>query len=158
MASEREKATYLEGHIGYEIVMLNYTFMRLMTARPSTQEEQLDINAYLESFGLHALNLIEFLCDTSRTDDHAASNYVPNFEPPDQAAIKRTLFRLEQQGRRAATPRTADPRDRFDVNEARELYAWIVPALLKFHGELAPSYRASLGTLGQVVTREPSEQ
>ena len=98
--------------------------MRLMTARPSTQEEQFDINAYLESFGLHALNLIEFLCHTSRTDDHGASNYVPDFESPDQAAIKQALSRLEQQARRVATPRTEDPRDRFDINDARELYAW----------------------------------
>lgn len=158
MASEREKVTYLEGHVGYEIVMLNYTFMRLMTARPSTQEEQLDVKAYMESFGVHALNLIEFLCDTSRTDDHGASNYVPNFEPPDQAVIKQPLSRLAQQAPRVATPRAANPRDRFDLNDARELYAWIVPALLKFHEELAPTYRTSLETLGQVVAREPSEQ
>jgi len=32
--------------------MLNYTFMRLMTARPPTQEEQLDVNAYMESFAV----------------------------------------------------------------------------------------------------------
>ena len=75
MASEREKATYLEGRVGYEVVMLNFIFMRLMTARPSTQEEQLDVNAYMKSFAVHALNLIEFLCDKSWTDDHGASNY-----------------------------------------------------------------------------------
>src|SRR5262245_41764136 len=112
----------------------------------------------MESFAVHALNLIKFLCDKSWTDDHGASNYVPDFEPPDQAAVKQALSRLEKVNSALGTPRTAEPRDRFDVTDARELYAWIVPALLKFHGELAPSYRASLGALGQVVAREASEQ
>src|SRR5262249_42391369 len=105
--------------------MLNYTFMRLMTARPPTQEEQLDVNAYMESFAVHALNLIELLCDESWTDDHGASNYVPDFEPPDQAAVKQALSRLEKQIPRVGTPRTTEPRDSFDVNDARELYAWL---------------------------------
>ena len=38
MASEREKMAYLEEHLSYEVVMLNYTFMRLMTLQPSTSE------------------------------------------------------------------------------------------------------------------------
>ena len=47
MASEQEKIAYLEEHISYEVVMLNYTFMRLLTSKPSTAEQQLDLNAYL---------------------------------------------------------------------------------------------------------------
>jgi len=54
MAYEQEKIHYLEERISYELVMLNYTFMRLLTSRTSTAEEQLDRNAYLESFGVHA--------------------------------------------------------------------------------------------------------
>jgi hypothetical protein len=30
MADEQEKIAYLEEHISYELVMLNYTFMRLL--------------------------------------------------------------------------------------------------------------------------------
>ena len=43
MADEQEKIAYLEERISYELVMLNYTFMRLLTSRPSTPEEQLDL-------------------------------------------------------------------------------------------------------------------
>jgi len=129
--------------------MLNYTFMRLMTARPSTQEEQLDVNPYMKSFAVHALNLIEFLCDKSWTDDHGASNYVPDFEPPDQAAVKQALSRLEKQIPRVGTSS--------DSRAARQRRASSTPGscpLLKFHGELAPPYLASLGA----VAREASEQ
>ena len=52
MVTEQEKIAYLDEHISYEVVMLSYTFMRVLTSRPSTPEEQLDYNAFLESFGV----------------------------------------------------------------------------------------------------------
>ena len=63
MADEQEKIAYLEERISYELVMLNYTFMRLLTSPPSSPEEQLDFNAYLESFAVHARNLVAFLSE-----------------------------------------------------------------------------------------------
>ena len=62
------------------------------------------------------------------------------------------LARLERQVLHVGALRPTDPRERFDVNDARKLYAWIVPAILKFQEELAPQYRESLGALGQVET------
>jgi hypothetical protein len=53
MATEAEKIASLE-RVGYELAMLNYTFMRVVTAQSSTPEEQLDRNAFLESFAVHA--------------------------------------------------------------------------------------------------------
>ena len=59
LATEQEKVAYLEEHISYDLVMLNFTFMRLMTSQPSTPEEQLDFNAHFsESFAVHARNLL----------------------------------------------------------------------------------------------------
>ena len=52
MASEQEKIAYLEEHISYDVLMLNYTFMRLLNSPPSSPEQQLDFNAYLESAAL----------------------------------------------------------------------------------------------------------
>jgi hypothetical protein len=57
---QHEKLSYLNEHISYEVIMLNYTFMRLVTLRPATSEEELDRNAFLDSFGIHARNLIDF--------------------------------------------------------------------------------------------------
>ena len=142
MADEQEKIAYLEERISYELVMLSYTFMRLLTSRPSTAEEQLDRNAYLESFGVHARNLVAFLSEKSPGDDRNASDYVPDFEAPDQARLQQVLSRLEKQILHATALRATDPQEKFTADDARELYAWIVPAILRFQGQLGPSYRA----------------
>src|SRR6476659_7552589 len=97
MATEQQKIAYLEGRISYELVMLSYSFMRLLTSRPSTSEDQLDFNAYLESFGVHARNLVDFLAGKSRSDARNATDYVANFEAPDQARLQQPLLRLEKQ-------------------------------------------------------------
>jgi hypothetical protein len=70
------------------VVMHNYTFMRLLTLQPSTPEEQVDCNAFLESFGVHARNLVEFLSNEAGGDELGALN-VPDFQAPDQAPSRR---------------------------------------------------------------------
>lgn len=65
MVTEQQKIVYLEERISYELVMLRYSFMRVLTLCPSTSEEQLDFNGFLESFGVHARNLVEFLSKKS---------------------------------------------------------------------------------------------
>jgi len=149
MADEQEKIAYLEERTSYELVMLNYTFMRLLISRPSTAEEQLDRNAYLESFGVHAWNLVAFP-EKSPGDDRNASDYVPDFEAPDQARLQQVLSRLEKQILHATALRATAPQEKFTIDDARELYSWIVPAILRFQGQLGPSYRASLNVHGAV--------
>ena len=81
---------------------------------------------------MHARNLIDFLSGKSRSDDCNASDYVANFEAPDQARLLQQLLRLEKQVLRVTSLRATDPQEKFDADSARELYAWIVPAILKF--------------------------
>ncbi len=150
MVTEQQKIVYLEGRISYELVMLSYSFMRVLTLRPSTSEERLDFNAFLESFGVHARNLVEFLSKKCRSDNLDASDYVPDFEAPDQTRLKWPLLKLEKQVLRVTSLRPTDPQKKFDADDARELYAWIVPAVLKFQGGLSPQYRARLNGLGPV--------
>jgi hypothetical protein len=144
MVSEQKEIGYLEEHVSYEVVMLNYTFMRLLTSRASTPEEQLDCNAFLEAFGVHARNLVDFLSEKSGENCRNASDYVPDFEAPDQAQVRLALFKLEKQILHVTSLRATDSQEKFNVRDARELYAWIVPAILKFQGRLNSSYRASI--------------
>jgi hypothetical protein len=140
MADEQEKIAYLEERISYELVMLNYTFMRLLTSRPSTAEEQLDRNAYLESFGVHARNLVAFLSEKSPGDDRNASDYVPDFEAPDQARLQQVLFRLEKQilARRLFAPL---PRKRSSLSTMRVSFTpGSCRRSSRFQGQLGPSY------------------
>ena len=44
--NKHDKLSYLNEHISYEVIVLNYTFMRLMTIRSATSEEELDRNAF----------------------------------------------------------------------------------------------------------------
>jgi hypothetical protein len=150
MTSEQEKIAYLEEHISYEVVMLNYTLMRLLTSRPSTAEQQLDFNAYLESFAVHAGNLVAFLSNKSSGVDRNASDYLPDFEAPANARLQRMLIRLDKQVLHVTALGATDPQEKFTVDDARELYAWIVPAILRFQGQLGPLYRASLNARGAI--------
>ena len=59
----------------------------------------------------------------------------PTSEAPDQARLLQQLLRLEKQVLRVTSLRATDPQEKFDADSARELYAWIVPAILKFQGE-----------------------
>jgi hypothetical protein len=149
---QHEKLSYLNEHISFEVIMLNYTFMRLVTLRPATSEEELDRNAFLESFGIHARNLIDFFTKRMREDDRTASDYLPDFEAPNQDRIAQALFRLEQQVLRIRTLRKPGSQGKFDSDDARELYGWIVRTVLKFQGELAERYREALDCRGQVAS------
>ena len=111
--------------------------------------EQLDCNAFLESFGVHARNLVDFFSEKPREEGRNASDYVSDFEAPDQTRLKQALARLERQILDVTSLRPTDPQEKFNTGDARELYAWIVPAILKFQGHLDPSYRARLDTLGR---------
>ena len=147
--NKHDKLSYLNEHISYEVIVLNYTFMRLMTFRSATSEEELDRNAFLESFGIHARNLVDFFTKRTREDDRTAPDYLPAFEAPNQDGIDQALFRLEQQILRIRTLRKTESRGKFDSDDARELYAWIVRAVLKFQGELGVRYREALDTGGR---------
>ena len=96
--TEHERLNYLNEHISYEVIMLNYTFMRLMTFKPATAENELDRNAFLESFGVHAWNLMEFLSKKVRKNDRNVSDYLPSFEPPDRKPIERASRKRKKAG------------------------------------------------------------
>jgi len=149
---QHEKLSYLNEHISYEVIMLNYTFMRVMTFKASTAEDELERNAFLEAFGVHAWNLVEFLSKKVRKNDRNASDYIPSFEPPDGKPIEQALLRLQKQILRVTTLQKTDPRGKFNVTNARELYAWIVPAILKFQGALSAENRTELNSRGQIET------
>ena len=149
---QHEKLSYLNEHISYEVIMLNYTFMRVMTFKASTAEDELERNAFLEAFGVRAWNLAEFLSKKVRKNDRNASDYIPSFEPPDGKSIEQALIRLQKQILRITTLQNTDPRGKFDVSNARELYAWIVPAILRFQEALSAENRTELNSRGQIET------
>jgi hypothetical protein len=161
MATEAEKIAFLEEHVGYELAMLNYTFMHLATLQPATPEEQLHFNAFLESLAVHAHNLVRFLSERPHrddTDDRNAVDYVTDFEAPDQIGLQQPLFRLQKNILNVTALRTSDPHDKFSADDARELYTWIMPAMLKFEEKLSARYRGGLNALGWVEHSQRGER
>jgi hypothetical protein len=59
---------------------------------------------------------------------------------------------LQKQILRITTLQNTDPRGKFNVSNARELYAWIVPAILKFQEALSAENRTELNSRGQIET------
>ena len=104
MINQHDKLSYLNEHISYEVIMLNYTFMRVMTFKASTAEDELERNAFLEAFGVRAWNLAEFLSKKVRKNDRNASDYIPSFETPDGKSIEQVLLRLQKQILRITMP------------------------------------------------------
>ena len=124
--------------------------MRVMTFKASTAEDELERNAFLEAFGVRAWNLAEFLSKKVRKNDRNASDYIPSFEPPDGKSIEQALIRLQKQILRITTLQNTDPRGKFDISNARELYAWIVPAILRFQEALSAENCTELNSRGQI--------
>jgi len=85
-----------------------------------------------------------------REDDRNATDYLQAFEAPNHDRIKQACFRLKKQILHVTTLRKTDPQDKFNTDNARELYAWIVPVILKFQGELSAQYRDALNSRGDV--------
>ena len=135
--TEQEKIAYLDEHVSYEVVMLNYTFMRVLTCGPRHRKSNSTSMLSWSRFGVHARNLVDFLSKKSRKDDRNASDYVPNFEVSlDRASTGAGLFRFEKQILRVHDLQTRDCQDRFNADDAREIYYWVVPAILNFQEKL----------------------
>jgi hypothetical protein len=65
-----------------------------------------------------------------------------------ESPSKRRFFASRANPSHYKAPKT-DPRDKFNIAYAHELYAWIVPAVLKFQGALTARYRKGLNSRGR---------
>ena len=52
--------------------------------------------------------------------------------------MKQALARLDRQTLHMTSLQATDPQEKFNTGDARELYAWIVPAILKYRGSSIP--------------------
>ena len=89
------------------------------------------------------------MIETRRTTSRPLS---PLIESPSSGALSAP----EANPSHYKAPKT-DPRDKFNTANARELYAWIVPAVLKFQGALSaqsPEGRNSRGEI-EVLLASP---
>jgi hypothetical protein len=124
-------------HLAYEIEML-----REMHIRTGDSNDTILENAKMESFCVHARNLIEFFQSKKKgmnakmlTD----SDYIP-FKH-DERMIRTIKHRISSQITHLIFERTADDSKKIDGIERAKIYNIIADALARFKGKLTPQYK-----------------
>jgi hypothetical protein len=80
--------THLREHIPYELLMLRHTHRQL-----SQVDGQLDRNAFLEAFAVHARNLFNFLTNREDSRNLKASDFKSAYKRPAHQKLRGSLSR-----------------------------------------------------------------
>lgn len=117
--SREELASYLDEHLPYERMMLDYTFGKI-----TTQQSQCDWNAYYESFVIHARNLYNFLTNNDGTNAKA-HEFVFNFKARKSTGTISISSKLLAQVHHLSPKRPSAAEQKVQADDARVLYSWI---------------------------------
>jgi hypothetical protein len=129
MASRKERLSYLNHHLSYELMMLRYTRDRLHDTR-----HKLMWNAFLEAFAVHARNLHLFLTNDKDSRNFRAADYNDKFRAsqiPVEIKHKVAVYIVHP-----AKTRSDDGDDKFNLDRAERAFAWIEAEFARFLGEL----------------------
>jgi hypothetical protein len=131
-----------ERHFVYEVWMLIETRERLLGEAYTVLRDDVVVrNALIESFCVHARNLIRFFTDK----DHAkASSFVDVAYAPfaNGAVASDLVHKLSDQIMHLGRKRTADPREKIDGRGREELFVKLGAEVANFLQHLKPEYRA----------------
>jgi hypothetical protein len=132
VASTAELKEFLQHHISYELMMLRYTHARMHDTR-----HQLQWNAYMESFAVHARNFEYFLDNIKEGDsrNYVANDYVfPDFTPsrkPIQIHQKISTYVVH-----LGTARSGEAEKKFNRERADKALKWIEDNFTRFLASL----------------------
>lgn len=134
VATQDQKQLYLEDHLPYELGMLRYTHEKLANVR-----DQLDWNAYFESFCVHARNLYLFLAGGDPNNMKAAY-FIPGFKKTPRT---NNLFpRLLGQVFHLSPRRESEAAKKVALEDASAMRDWIEDGIRDFENELDADSRA----------------
>jgi hypothetical protein len=117
--------------------MLRHTHRQL-----SRERSQLNWNAFLESFAIHARNLMDFLTNGGDSRSRKASDFESAYRPPARQEFVGTMNKLNLQILHLGKRRPSDSDENLDVDAADKLYQWVEKAMPRFLASLRPEYRA----------------
>lgn len=122
-------------HVPYEIAMMRATHDGLIQGLP----QGTCMNAYIESFAIHARSLINFL---NGKDGCHAADFADNYTPFVGGRIpKRLIDKLNQQIPHITERRFNSPEDKLNGEDIRELRGRIDVELGQFFAHMEPRYR-----------------
>jgi hypothetical protein len=104
-------AEQLAEHVRYEVIMLSETRRKL---NERDANDQIAVNALMESFCIHARNLNEFFLETGRYDTLKASAFsTQNYARPVETAIRQAIFsKINKQISHLTEARTTVPQQK----------------------------------------------
>ena len=135
----REQKEILREHLPYEICMLRYTFGAVDKPR-----EQLDWNAHLESFAIHARALVEFFLneDDRHNRTMIAKDLVPGWTAPEKNEIDRFITKVNQQVAHLGSSRTRRAAEKIGPERARKALDWIEAAVVQYRDGMSKEARS----------------
>ena len=136
MSNRTELTAWMREHLFYEWQMLNHSLSRAIASQNPSQ--QLDFNAFFESYGVHARNLYDFLSNDkgAGSNNAVACDYVKDFKFEKTDVTKSITPRLDWQLAHAGKRRIKDPSKKITLSECCELFDWINKAMDQFAAQL----------------------
>ena len=145
MANVEDLKKFLNEHIRYEVVQLRHSLHRWREIDGGgwkLEPQQLDLNAYIESFGTHARNLAQFLTNEGKDTDRKAREYNKGFEHSQKVFDKLKwgafVFHLGK-GRLTRTAAGEKP----TLTEAEQIADWVEQNFAEFRDGMDERYRSS---------------
>lgn len=135
---------YFNEHVFYELDMLRGTHDRFQACKDRTTK-----NALLESCGMHARNLSEFLLNEGDNRNVLASKYNPSFRRRKPAGLTGAFERLNYGMHHLGTRRLGKPK--FTLDDATKILGWIEKEFQSFLDELPEPYKSDIGRKSESV-------
>jgi hypothetical protein len=132
LITEAQKIAYLEHHLPYEYSMLKETFNRMHGAA-----DQLHYNSYYESFVVHVRNLLDFLCDKTKTTEIRVTDFGQTRRDKPKE-IGRTYGDLHDAVLHLGRTRPAAVEQKISLARCDTVFAWLDPAFEDFVNRLTP--------------------
>jgi len=130
MATDEQRCAYLDEHLPYELKMLRFT--RSQMSRTSCY---LSWNAYLESFAVHARNIVNFLTNGDKGNMNAKDlliNYRARI-----GSESGPMNKLNQQVFHLAKDRSAESASKFNTDNVEAVTDWVEKNVKDFLSQLS---------------------
>jgi hypothetical protein len=143
-----KKLLYLKEHLTYELLMLRYTAKKISQA-----QQQLDWNAYFESFAIHARGLYHFLVNDGDPRNFEAKHFASYKAKKTNETIRvfeKIHFQVLHMGKRR------EESEKVTLNDVAAVTKWVEENINGFASQLNEPYRSKWDPNEANVPKEES--
>ena len=141
--SHGETSAWLTEHLFYEWTMLHHTIDKVVNAKISNGQEQLEYNTNYVAFMVHARNMYWFLTNRVEQGDYSAHDFVQNFKSPKTDLTKSVSQRVNPQVFHLDEERPALGPDKINSADCYVFFSWLVVEFRRFESQLPSPIRSA---------------